>query len=399
MAISAQQLDGPDRGGEAMLDVIRRLGCLQLDPVSAVTPSHRLVLWSRLGSYPQVQLDRLLWRDRALFEYWAHAASIVLTEDFPIHRAYMRRYARGETPWSARVQGWVRDNEALRKYVLQKIRREGAQPARAFDDNSDRAWVSGGWNSGRNVDRMLAFLWLSGELMVSRRQGGHRWWDLSRRCLPDWTPRQRLSSATLVGLAAERSLRALGVARPIDIQNHFIPGRYPGLPLILGKLERAGKIVPVQIDSGSRALPGRWYVHAGDLPTLDRIDAGDWRPKTTLLSPFDNLIRDRARTRLLFDFDYSLEIYLPATRRRYGYYVLPVLDGDLLVGRIDVVMNRAEQRLDLKAVHAEQVRIADNGGQSIAQSVKELAEFLGARNVSLPRSLPRPWRPALQAAF
>ncbi|HEY8801911.1 MAG TPA: crosslink repair DNA glycosylase YcaQ family protein [Candidatus Dormibacteraeota bacterium] len=401
LAVAAQRLTMPrpkaDR--ESMLAVIRQLGCLQLDPVSAVTPSHRLVLWSRLGHYEQADLDRLLWEERRLFEYWAHAASIVLIEDYPIHRETMRRYRRAETPWARRVQGWVSENAALRAHVLREIRRRGPLPARVFEDRSAYAWASGGWNSGRSVDRMLAFLWMGGEVMVARRQGGHRWWDLSSRSLPDWTPRQRLTSTAVVYAAAQRSLRALGVARAGDINNHFIRGRYPGLLLALRRLERQGKIIPVAIDGNGTSLPGSWYVHAEDLALLDRIEGGDWQPKTTLLSPFDNLICDRARTRLLFGFDFSLEIYLPAARRRFGYYVLPVLHDDDLVGRIDVAMNRAEERLDLKAVHAEAGVEVDGAGQQVARAAGELASFLGARTVSIPKALPRGWRSALKSSF
>ena len=395
LAVAAQRLSGPPAGAAAMLDVVRQMGCLQLDPVSAVTPSHRLVLFSRLGNYPQADLDRLLWQERVLFEYWAHAASIVLTEDYPIHRETMRRYLRGETPWARRVVGWVGDNEALRRRILGRIRREGAQPARAFEDNSARAWESGGWNSGRNVDRMLAFLWLGGRLMVSRRQGGHRWWDLAGRCLPDWTPRQAMSAAAVVRSSAQRSLHALGVGRAADIRNHFIRDRYPGLELSLGRLEREGTIMPVTIE----ALPGSWYVHSQDLPLLDRIESGEWQPRTTLLSPFDNLICDRARTRRLFNFDFSLEIYLPAARRRYGYYVLSILHGDQLAGRLDVAMNRGAERLEVKAVHTEAARKVDGAGPSVAGAIADLAEFLNAREVMLPRSLPRSWKAALRAAL
>ncbi|MDQ6885254.1 MAG: winged helix DNA-binding domain-containing protein, partial [Candidatus Dormibacteraeota bacterium] len=292
LAVAAQRLTNPAPASGSMLDIIRQLGCLQLDPVSAVTPSHRLVLWSRLGGYDSAELDRLLWEDRRLFEYWAHAASIVLTEDYPIHRETMRRYARGETPWSRRVQGWVHENAALRAHVLRELRRRGPLPARVFEDRSAYAWASGGWNSGRNVDRMLAFLWMGGDVMVARRQSGHRWWDLSSRCLPAWTPRQRMSSAAVVHAAAQRSLRALGVAGAADISHHFISGRYPGLPLALRRLERQGTIIPVAIEREGATLDGSWYVHAEDLTRLDRIEAGDWLPRTTLLSPFDNLIRD-----------------------------------------------------------------------------------------------------------
>ena len=399
LAVAAQRLTGPPPGGGAMLEIVRQLGCLQLDPVSAVTPSHRLVLWSRLGGYQQAELDRLLWQERSLFEYWAHAASIVLTEDYPIHRHTMRQYSRGETPWARRVQGWVTDNRALRAHVMGELRRHGPLPARAFEDRSAYAWASGGWNSGRNVDRMLAYLWTSGYVMVARRQAGHRFWDLASRCLPDWTPRQRITPTAVVRTAAQRSLRALGVARPIDIQNHFIRGRYPRLSLALRRLEREGLIQQLEVEDGGRLSPGPWYIHAQDISLLDRLEAGDWQPRTTLLSPFDNLICDRARTRRLFGFDFSLEIYLPAARRRYGYYVLPVLHGDRLAGRLDVAMNRAESRLELRAVHAEPGAEIDGAGSQVARAAAELAAFLGARSVVLPRSLPRGWRAAIKASL
>ncbi|MDQ6709658.1 MAG: winged helix DNA-binding domain-containing protein, partial [Candidatus Dormibacteraeota bacterium] len=222
---------------------------------------------------------------------------------------------------------------------------------------------------------------------------------LSSRCLPEWTPRQPMSSAAVVLAAAQRSLRALGVARAGDINHHFISDRYPGLPLTLQRLERQGTIVPVAIGGEGASLPGSWYVHAEDLALLDRIEAGDWQPRTTLLSPFDNLIRDRARTRLLFNFDFSLEIYLPVARRRYGYYVLSVLHGERLIGRIDVAMNRAAQRLELKAVHTETGTEVASAGRDVADAVRSLAEFLGAATVSVPATLPRGWKTPMKAAF
>ncbi|GAC1478855.1 MAG: hypothetical protein PVSMB9_01750 [Candidatus Dormibacteria bacterium] len=323
----------------------------------------------------------------------------MLTEDYPIHHETMRRYRRGETPWARRVQGWVKENRALRAHVLREIRRRGPLPARVFEDRSAHAWASSGWNSERNVDRMLAFLWMGGEVMVARRQGGHRWWDLTSRCLPQWTPRERMTSTAVVHAAAQRSLRALGVARAGDINHHFISDRYPGLVTTLQRLEREGAIVPIAIAGPGATLAGSWYVHAADMALLDRIEAGDWQPKTTLLSPFDNLIRDRARTRQLFDFDFSLEIYLPAARRRYGYYVLSILHGERLVGRIDVAMNRREKRLELKAIHAEAVPGVAGAGGDVASAITSLAEFLGARTVALPALLPRGWKTPMKAAF
>ncbi len=401
LAIAAQRLTNPrpQPDAESMLALIRQLGCLQLDPISTVAPSHRLVLWSRLGRYEGADLDRLLWEDHRLFEYWAHAASIVLTEDYPIHRETMRRYGRGETPWARRIQAWIASNGALRRHIIGELRRHGPQPPRVFEDRSTRAWSSSGWTAGRNVDRMLAFLWLKGDVMVAGRQGGHRLWDLKDRCLPDWTPRQRMSPSGVVRAAAQRSLRALGVASPTEIRSHFIRDRYPGLPLALRGLEREGTILPIEIRDAGASMPGPMYIHAADLPLLDRIEAGEWQPLTTLLSPFDNLICDRARTRRLFDFDFSLEIYLPVARRRYGYYVLPILHDDRLVGRVDAALNRAERRLDLKAVHLERRPETEATARSVAAAISELAAFLDARSVAVGNPVPRSWKAAIDASF
>jgi uncharacterized protein YcaQ len=392
LAISAQRLSGPSPPGtsEGILRLVRQLGALQLDPISVVAPSHRLVLWSRLGNYSGAVLERLQWQDRRLFEYWAHAASIVLTEDYPIHRRLMLSWRRGESSYSRRFRLWLADNKGFQRHVMRELRRRGPLPASAFEDRSERSWQSSGWTSGRNIDRMLAALWLSGIVVVARRDGGRRWWDLAERWLPEWTPRDRLSETEVVRLAAQRSLRALGVARPRDIDRHFTVGRYPGLPSVLRSLERDGSILPVEVKDGGEQWSGRWYVHAEDVALLDRIEAGEWRPRTTLLSPFDNLIRDRERTRLMFGFDYSIEIYVPAAKRKFGYYVLPILHGDQLVGRLDPQVDRKQRILTLRGVYAEEGS-GRASGRSIAEAISRLAQFVGAETVRFTDGVPRIW--------
>src|SRR5207253_2015411 len=148
-------------------------------------------------------------------------------------------------------------------------------------------------------------------------------------------------------------------------------GRYPGLDGALAELEAEGRIVRVRIAGEGRAWPGVWYVHADDLPLLDRLAAGEWQPRTTLLSPLDNLICDRARTEALFDFAFRMEIYVPRDQRRYGYYVLPILHGDRLIGRIDPAMDRAHGRLTINAVHAEPDAPPD-AGPAVAGAIAEL---------------------------
>ena len=391
LAIACQRLSGPRPPADAadILEVVRDLGCLQLDPTSAVARSHLLVLWSRLGRYDPALLDALLWRERALFEYWAHAASIVPTEDYPIHHLMMRRYARGEGAWPRRVRAWMEQNGALRDAILAALVARGPLLSRALPDVAAVPWASTGWTASRNVERMLAFLWAQGEVLVAGRRGSQRLWTLAERHLPTWTPRAELAEREVVRRAA---LRALGVATPAHIAAHYTRDRYPGLDSVLAELEGEGRIVPVAIGEGEQALPGRWYVHADDLPALERLAAGEWRPRTTLLSPFDNLICDRARTETLFGFAFRLEIYVPRARRRYGYFVMPILYGDRLIGRIDPLMDRTRGHLTVNAVYAEPAAPASHDvARAVAAAVEDLGLFLGARDIVYSAHVPEAW--------
>lgn len=384
LAVSRQRLAGPREAADAegIMRVVRDLNCIQLDPISVVARSHRLVLWSRVGAYDERVLDTLMWEERRLFEYWAHAASIVLTEDYPIHWRLMRSYPRGDGPAARRLRAWIDANRGLRRSILTALRRRGPLPSRALADASDIAWSSSGWTNDRNVDRMLDVLWTQNRIMVAGRQGGQKLWDLTERILPAWTPRERLTQQQVTRRAAELSLRSLGVATAAHIRRNFTMDRYPGLDEVLARLERDGHIVRVAVADGRRRLAGDWYVHAADLTLLERLEAGAFEPRTTLLSPFDNLIRDRRRLEELFGFSHRMEIYVPAAKRRYGYYVLPVLRGDRFIGRIDPRMDRERGRLVVRAVHYEpEIAVSRVVSRSVSSAIEDLATFLGATEV------------------
>jgi uncharacterized protein len=396
LVLSRQHLTGPPpmaAGREAIMAVATDLASLQLDPISVVARSHQLVLWSRLGRYDLADLDTLLWGERRLFEYWAHAAAIVCTEDYPIHSLLMRRYPSPRSAHNRRLRTWLAANQALRRSILRQLRAAGPLPTRALEDRAATAWPSSGWTAGRNVDRMLDVLWTQGRIMVAGRQGRQRVWDLAERVLPPWTPTRRPPEREVIRLAAQRSLRALGVATARDIDRHFTAGRYPGLAAALTSLERSGRVERVRLAADGAGPPGPWYVHADDLPLLERLRAGNWRPRTTLLSPFDNLIIDRERTERLFGFRFRMEIYVPKAARRFGYYVLPILHGDRLIGRVDPAMDRASGRLVVNAIHAEPDAPAA-AGPGVAAALQELAAFLGADGVDLGQPPPERWRGA-----
>ena len=400
LAITVQRLAGtpPRSSPKAVLGVIRSIRCVQLDPIAVVARSPLLVLGSRISGLDPRHLDRLLWRDHSVYEYWAHAASVVLTEDHPIHAWYMRQYLRDDgSAWNRRRLDWMAANAKLKRSVLAQVRRDGPVLARRISGGlTGESWRSSGWTNERNVDRMLGFLWASGRVMVAGREGIQKQWDLTERVLPPGVPHERLSDLEVTRRAVDRSLRGLGVGTAKHIKAHFTQDRYPELQRVLAEFERTGRIERVVVEHDGAPMPGSWYVHRSDLPLLERIERGRWEPRTTMLSPFDNLIADRARSELLFDLSYRMEIYVPKDQRRYGYYSMPVLDGDRFVARVDPAMDRANGRLLVRAVHAEPgVRTTRGSGRSVATAVRDLASWLGATEIELDGSVPAAWRSGL----
>jgi uncharacterized protein YcaQ len=192
--------------------------------------------------------------------------------------------------------------------------------------------------------------------------------------------------------AAQKSLRALGIGRTRDIQRHFIERRYTKLPEAMKRLQKEKKVLPVTVEG----WPGDWFIHAETLPLLETIQAGDWQPRTTLLSPFDNLIRDRDRTELMWNFFYRIEIYVPPPKRQYGYYVLPILHGDTLIGRLDPKMDWKKGVLTINAIYPEATTPLDAAtGQAVAQTIAHLATFLGATQLVYGEKIPADWQPFL----
>lgn len=284
IAVRAQLLDG---SATSVLETVRRLGYLQIDPISTVAPPQRLVLWSRLGPYDAGELDRLLWEERQLVEWRAFIYPI---ETLPLLRARMR----ARDVLNPNSKEFLREHASFRRAVLRDLEQRGPLLGREIHDPKPRAEKHRWWGS-RRVGVMLEILAARGEIAVVGRRGGHRLWDLAERWYPE-TDVVPLREANR--LLDEQRLRALGVR------------------LNRGRLEVAPD--------------------ADDSPVPDRV---------TLLSPFDRLIHDRARTERLWDFYYRLEMYVPKAKREFGYYVLPLLVGDRIVGRAEPVWDKKAQEL------------------------------------------------------
>jgi uncharacterized protein len=369
IAVRATRLDTPRPKG--ILEVVRQTGALQLDPTSAVARSELLVLWSRLGRYDVRKLDRLLWEERALFTWRAFLYPV---EDWPLVAAAGRAY-----PWPRyeHVARWLRDNKAFERYVLATLKRRGATPQSEIEDRSVRPWESTGWTHGKNVSQMFEFLWSQGKVLVAARRGQERVWDLAERVVPPAPPLSR-EEAALTHL--ERRFRQVGPMTEAAYKR--VPALW-GLPLAdaFALLVRDGVLVECEIDG----VRGTWYVHR-DLLELAR----PFRGRTTLLSPFDPLVYDRKRAQELWSFRYKLEIYVPAAKREFGYFVLPILHRDRLVGRIDPLFDRKANVLRVRQVYAEEGATED-AGAAIAKAIQELARWLGASDVDYGR-VPRVWR-------
>lgn len=393
LTVTKQRLAKPmaENSAEGVLDIFRSLGCIQLDPIRAVERTQYLVLWSRLGNYDRELLHDIQFNQRQVFEYWAHAASIVLTENFPIHQHQMKlAHSKGKGKWMQRVRKWMDENEPFRQYVAEQIRLKGSVLPSDIEDRSLTQWESGGWTSGRNSTQMISFMWDRGEVMVAARKGLQKRWAFADDWFPDWMPREELSENEVVRRAVQIAVKAQGVTTEKQIKYHFLRGYYANLKQVLKDLVAEGILIPVQIIDAE--WKGDWYMHTDDLPLVETLRAGAFEGRTVFLSPFDNLICDRARTELLWDFRYRIEIYVPKAKREYGYYVLPILQGERLIGRIAPRMDRKKGILNINGVYAQPDAPHDAETVAAIQTqLHQLAQWLDAKEIRFNPDKPLDW--------
>jgi len=399
LAVLAQRLSGPrpPANMQGVMELFHALNCIQIDPIRAVERTQLLVLWSRLGAFDPAILDRLQQEDRLIFEAWAHCASFVLTEDYPLFAHHMTEEYDGGGVWGERVRAWMDANAALRQHILERLAADGPLSTADFEDIAVVPWESTGWTGGRNVTRMLDFLYSIGTVLSVGRNGNTKFWHLAERWLPAGSDLREWAEEDVMRRAAFKSLRALGIATPRQINNHFIRKRYTDLPARLAELQAEGAALPARIVGVDGALwPGEWLIHRESLPALEAIRRGEWQPRTVLLSPFDNLICDRERTEQLWNFYYRIEIYVPPAKRQYGYYVLPILHGERFIGRMDSKLERKSGVYTINALYPESdTDVTPESGQAIAGTIRDLAAWIGAKSVALGENIPPIWRSAL----
>ncbi len=401
LVVTKQHLAGPlptQATRERLLDVVRDLAYVQWDPIRIVAPSHVISLWSRVGDFPLSDLERLLWKEKKLFLCWTPIASVVPTEDYPLHASLMRRYPDSlSDSWGAqreRARTFLAKHKDLRKAILAQLR-DGPLRLSQFEEYVRTKRSEDGWTPGSRVSLMLSYLHLTGDVMVVGHQGNQNLWGRSQDFLPGWVDRKELTEDEFEHVAAQKAIRALGTASPREIHYYFVRGRYRNLKRTLIHLQEESAIHRVRITELS-AREER-YVHDADLPLLASLGGDEWQPRTSLIAPFDNLICGRERTKRLFDFVYVHEQFVPQSKRKFGTYVMPILCGDRLIGRIDPQMDETHHKLLVNSVHAEPGAPTDpDVAAEIGETIARFAKFLGASDVEYSTRVPAAWKRSLR---
>lgn len=357
------------KGVAALTKIVRRLGAVQIDSVNVLVRSHYLPVFSRSGSYAPELLERAAYDgSRSLFEYWGHEASLLPVELYPLFRWRMERARNGEGTWK-RLRRYATSHKSLVTAAMEQIRDRGPLGASELADcgKSQGSWW--GWSQGKEI---LEWLFWIGDVTTARRRNFERLYDLTERVLPAQvraasTPPPEQARRELMAVAA----RSLGVATARDLRDYF---RLPAedAAVRVAELVEEGTLQPVTVEGWKQQA----YLHADAACPL-RADA------SALLSPFDSLIWERQRTERLFGFYFRLEIYTPIHKRLHGYYVLPFLLGDRLVGRVDLKANRQLARLEVRGGSAEEGVRVDRIVEPLAAELTQLAQWLRLEKVAV----------------
>ncbi len=401
LAVTNQCLSGFRRAkadDEAILAAVKKTCYIQWDPISVIAPSHVIALWARLGSFRLSSLEKLMWKEKKLFLHWTPIATVVLTEDYPLYYSLMKRYPESLTrSWgsqAARAKKFLVEHKSLRKSILSELK-NGPMQLTQFQHYVRSKRSEDGWSSGSDVSTMLYHLHMSGEVMVVGHEGNQNVWGLSEEFLPGWTERRTLPQDEVEREAALRTIGAMGAASPSEIYRYFIRGRFKNLKGAIQSLLDDSMIHRIDIP-GQRSRDG-FFIRDQDVALLQEMETDTWQPRMTLLAPFDNMVAVRDWTKRVFAFGYVHEQFLPREKRRYGTFVLPILWGDRIIGRVDPRMDADSGKFVVNTVHAEPgAPDSKEVATEIADTIRLFSEFLGADEVLYSSMVPHAWKSVLR---
>ena len=360
----------------ALKRIIERIGLLQLDSISVVARSHYLVMLARAGLYDPTELDALL-DEGFLFETWAHAMCQLPSAHYPWYHAYKRDQRLNKNQWQVDRLGL--DMQPIIDQVLATIRQRGAMSSKEFE--SQRQGEDGWWN-WKPTKVALEFLLDRGDLMVSHRVKFQRYYDLPERVLARHSFRLDKTIDDFKRWTIERGLRHIGIATGNQVADYYRQYKRDAAR-ILADMQRAGDALPVEV----AGWPDAAFIHRDDLALLEQVQAGEHEPRLTVfLSPFDNLFWDRDRDLMLWDFFYRIEVYTPKAKRVHGYYVMPILHGSELIGRIDPKVDRKRKRLVFNNLHLERgVKLKGALYRGLIGAIEEFMAFHGCDSFELAK--------------
>lgn len=388
LALHTQRLSNnhhtPQPTSDAIYQVVEDIGCVQIDTLQMVHRSQYLVIWSRIGTYQPSDFDRLIFdpNHRRLFEYWLHAACIIPLSQYRYQLPTMQAYGERNS-----VQRWLaqQDHAELTKQVYARIEQEGALRSSDFEYNGPKR---DSWWDWKPAKRALEILFDRGELMISNRIKFQRCYDLKERILPEWLDTTPPSLEETRYHLLESSAKALGVATPNQIPNYTHMPITPARPII-HQLVKNGTLVEIQgeLANGSTTT---LLIHRDNLAALQQAADGSIRAeRTTFLSPFDSLFWANKRDQQLWDFRQTLEAYKPEAIREWGYFCLPILHKDRLVGRFDPKLERKSGTLRIKVLHLEpHIEPTDELVADVAQAMQDFMRFHKANNLIIEKSNP-----------
>jgi uncharacterized protein YcaQ len=367
----------------ALQKLIERMGFVQLDSINVVERAHHLTLLSRLDDYNQEHLSRLLEKRRSLFEQWTHDASAIPTKWFAQWKprfARQRERIRQNVWWQQRIG---EEPDKVIDMVRERIRREGPLRSQDFEHERGNDGASSAWWGWKPQKAALEFLWSTGELTVVRRENFQKIYDLTERVLPKESKLPKPSEEEHINWACSTAIERLIIATPKEIAEFWAAIEIAQAKAWCEERVREGHLTPVLVDTLDGSKPRQSFAITDWEKRLRALP--DPPKRMRLLSPFDPVLRDRARANRLFGFDYRFEAFVPEPKRRYGYYVLPILEGERLVGRLDPKFHRRESLLDIRRIYWEPgVSVTASRRKSLERAVAQLARHIGAQQIKLP---------------
>ena len=370
--LDSQQLltDNFNKGKTGTLEVIRHLGYIQIDTLAVVARAHHHTLWSRTNDYKEHYLDELLSKDKTIFEYWSHAASYLPMNDYRFSLPRKKLFAEGKSHW-------FEQDKKMKKYVLDKIKAEGELQSKDFEDKIKRP---GMWN-WKPAKQSLEQLFMEGKLMVAKRKGFQKVYDLTERVLPKDVNTKYPSEKEMAEHLIRMAIQSSGIVNESEIA-YLRGGMKQQVIKAMNHLLKEGEIIEIAIEGIDKS---KFITTKEKLSSADKIKS--YSNNIKILSPFDNAVIQRKRLQSLFNFDYMIECYLPEAKRKYGYFTLPILYNNNFVARLDPKADRATKTFYIKSIHFEKgFKINETFNKHFAEKIKQFATFNGCESIVITKA-------------